>query len=165
MVLTCCSFSNLTFPPRHVSISVEPPCLDGHFFEWPRSDVELYVEPVNDGSSSRPGQFLDNFAEVMLNFNNRHSLKLRLRLRSTHYNNRMRCLINSWPAFATIDSTTIASTTDTFITVQVPVHPEPPSPKAQPTVPSPTPLPFNSDEMLQKMRMNVQADLGEALKK
>ena len=117
MVLNCCSFSNLTFPPRHVSISVEPPCLDGHFFEWPRSDVELYVEPVNDGSSSRPGQFLDNFAEVMLNFNNRHSLKLRHRLRSTHYNNRMRCLIiiNSWPAFATIDSTTIASTTDTFI--------------------------------------------------
>ena len=48
---------------------------------------------------------------------------------------------------------------------QVPVQPEPPSPKVQPAVPPPTPLPFNSDEMLQKMRMKVQADWEEALKK
>lgn len=45
---------------------------------------------------------------------------------------------------------------------QVPVQPEPPSPKAQPEVTPSTSLPFNTDEMLKKLRSNVQEDLEMA---
>ena len=45
---------------------------------------------------------------------------------------------------------------------QVPVQPEPPAPQVQPAVPKPTPPPFNSDEMLKKTRLNVQAKFKES---
>ena len=43
----------------------------------------------------------------------------------------------------------------------VSVHQEPPSPKAQPTVPPP----FDSEEMMKKMRLTLQADLDAAIQK
>ena len=48
---------------------------------------------------------------------------------------------------------------------QVPVQPEPSSPQSQSAVPTPTPPTFNSEEMLEKMRLSFQADLEEALKR
>jgi hypothetical protein len=48
---------------------------------------------------------------------------------------------------------------------QVPVQPEPPTPKVQPEVPPSTSQPFNTDEMVQLLLSNVQEDLEVALKK